>query len=74
MAIEDAAAIAALLPLGTKPEDIKSRLQLYEKARFDRDNIVQSKTRDSIKKPDINRGHPLLGTDEEGKKTYNRCT
>ncbi|KAJ4120091.1 hypothetical protein NW768_010374 [Fusarium equiseti] len=45
IAIEDAASLAALLPLGTTPGDIPSRLSLYEKVRDERAHKVQEFTR-----------------------------
>ncbi|EKJ74975.1 hypothetical protein NXS19_008499 [Fusarium pseudograminearum] len=45
IAIEDAASLAALLPLGTTPADIPSRLALYEKTRDERAHTVQEFTR-----------------------------
>lgn len=40
-AIEDAAALAALLPLGTLQKDIPERLQLYEQCRYERAHKIQ---------------------------------
>ncbi|KAE8346429.1 hypothetical protein BDV24DRAFT_176388 [Aspergillus arachidicola] len=45
MAIEDALSMAALLPLGTKAEDIPSRLAIYEKARQPRVDYILKCTR-----------------------------
>ncbi|KAM0440607.1 hypothetical protein ACHAQK_005579 [Fusarium lateritium] len=45
IAIEDAASLAALLPLGTTAEDIPDRLALYEKVRDERAHTVQEFTR-----------------------------
>lgn len=45
MAIEDALSIATLLPLGTKAEDIPSRLAIYEKARQPRVDYILKCTR-----------------------------
>lgn len=45
IAIEDAASLAALLPLGTTVDDIPSRLTLYEKTRDERAHTVQEFTR-----------------------------
>lgn len=58
-AIEDAAAIAAVLPLGTTPDDIRERLKLYEQIRFERAHVIQEYSRQagqdpSKGKPDIN--------------------
>jgi 2-polyprenyl-6-methoxyphenol hydroxylase-like FAD-dependent oxidoreductase len=46
-AIEDGAALGALLPLGVKIEDLESRLKLYVEARYDRATLVQDFTRDA---------------------------
>jgi salicylate hydroxylase len=45
MAIEDAVGIATLLPLGTRPEDIPTRLQLYQSSRQPRVEMVLNFTR-----------------------------
>ncbi|OKP10848.1 hypothetical protein PENSUB_3668 [Penicillium subrubescens] len=47
MAIEDGASLGALLPLGTTRADVPSRLQLYEKCRKERVEIIQDFTRRS---------------------------
>ncbi|KAI6712513.1 hypothetical protein JHW43_004923 [Diplocarpon mali] len=44
-AIEDAAALGALLPYGTRASDISRRLELYVQARYDRATMVQEFTR-----------------------------
>lgn len=44
-AIEDGAALGALLPLGTAKEDVPHRLELYMKARFQRATMVQDFSR-----------------------------
>lgn len=44
-AIEDAVALAALLPLGTQPHDIPDRLQLYNSCRYERSHKIQQFTR-----------------------------
>ena len=41
MAIEDAASLAVMLPSGTAPEDVPSRLQLYNMARYERSHAIQ---------------------------------
>lgn len=46
-AIEDACALGALLPLGTRVADIEHRLELYTEARYDRATMVQDFTRDA---------------------------
>jgi 2-polyprenyl-6-methoxyphenol hydroxylase-like FAD-dependent oxidoreductase len=43
-AIEDACALGALFPLGTRVADIDHRLELYTKARYDRASAIQSDT------------------------------
>ena len=45
VAIEDAAALAVVLPLGTKPEEITERLKLYEEIRMERANRIQEFSR-----------------------------
>jgi acetoacetate decarboxylase len=45
IAIEDAASLCALLPLGTTADDIPERLALYEKVRDERAHKVQTLTR-----------------------------
>jgi hypothetical protein len=44
-AIEDAVALAALLPLGTSKQDIPERLQLYNECRYERAHKIQDFTR-----------------------------
>lgn len=44
-AIEDAVALAALLPLGTSPEDVTQRLSLYNDCRYERAHKIQDFTR-----------------------------
>lgn len=44
-AIEDAVALAALLPLGTSRQDIPERLQLYNECRYKRAHKIQDFTR-----------------------------
>lgn len=44
-AIEDAAALAALLPLGTTRQDIPERLALYNECRYERSHKIQDFTR-----------------------------
>ncbi|CAO2653585.1 Nn.00g029960.m01.CDS01 [Neocucurbitaria sp. VM-36] len=45
VAIEDAAALSVVLPLGTDPSEVKERLQLYEKCRYERAHRIQEYTR-----------------------------
>lgn len=44
-AMEDAISLAAVLPLGTKKEDVPERLILYQKCRQERANKIQDGTR-----------------------------
>jgi hypothetical protein len=44
-AIEDAVALAALLPLGTSRQEIPDRLQLYNECRYERAHKIQDFTR-----------------------------
>ncbi|KAF8865696.1 FAD/NAD(P)-binding domain-containing protein [Acephala macrosclerotiorum] len=46
-AMEDGAALAALLPLGTLPSEIPSRLKLYTTAQHERAIVIQNYSRDS---------------------------
>lgn len=45
MAIEDAAALGALLPLGTTPAQVSARLSLWETCRRERVELIQKFTR-----------------------------
>ncbi|KAJ4347346.1 uncharacterized protein N0V89_011287 [Didymosphaeria variabile] len=45
VAIEDAAALSVVLPLGTKPDEIAERLKLYEEIRMERANKIQEFSR-----------------------------
>lgn len=44
-AIEDGAALGALFPSGTTPEQVPERLQLYMTSRYDRATLVQNFSR-----------------------------
>lgn len=44
-AIEDAVSLAAVLPLGTQPEEIEERLSLYESCRYERSHAIQHNTK-----------------------------
>ena len=44
-AIEDAAALAVVLPLGTCPEEVAERLKIYEICRYERAHRIQEYTR-----------------------------
>ncbi|WQF77696.1 Putative FAD-binding domain, acetoacetate decarboxylase, FAD/NAD(P)-binding domain superfamily [Colletotrichum destructivum] len=48
-AMEDAAALAIVLPKGTSPEDVTERLQLYEKIRMERAHTIQEFSRQAGK-------------------------
>lgn len=45
VAIEDAAALAVVLPMGTKPEEVVERLKLYQDIRMDRADKIQAHSR-----------------------------
>jgi hypothetical protein len=45
VAIEDAASLAVVLPLGTKPGEVVERLKLYEEIRMERANRIQEYSR-----------------------------
>ncbi|KAI9685836.1 MAG: hypothetical protein M1822_004114 [Bathelium mastoideum] len=45
VAIEDAASLSVVLPLGTKPSEVASRLQVYESCRYERAHNIQQFTR-----------------------------
>ena len=44
-AIEDAAALAVVLPLGTRADEVAERLKLYETCRYERAHRIQEYTR-----------------------------
>lgn len=46
-AIEDGVSLAALLPLGTTPDELQGRLQIYERQRYERSHHIQQGTRQS---------------------------
>ncbi|KAF2083822.1 FAD-binding domain-containing protein [Saccharata proteae CBS 121410] len=67
-AIEDAAALAVVLPLGTTAEEVAERLQLYQECRYERATKIQDFSRlagsvspeeglDVIEHTDYNFGH-----------------
>lgn len=60
VAMEDAVALTALLPLGVTPEDIPERLALYEKVRDERAHRIQEVSR-------------MMGEDmdEEARRNFN---
>jgi hypothetical protein len=49
--------IAALLPLGTRPEEVPERLQIYQNQRYERSHKIQQGTRDSG--ADLSKGQQL---------------
>ncbi|KAL7271024.1 hypothetical protein RUND412_006239, partial [Rhizina undulata] len=57
-ALEDGAALAVVLPLGTKPEEISERLKLYEEIRYERASTIQEYTRRTGE--DITEGTPMI--------------
>ncbi|KAI6795576.1 FAD/NAD(P)-binding domain-containing protein [Hortaea werneckii] len=44
-AIEDAVSLAAVLPLGTLPDEVSERLQIYNRCRYERAHKIQDFTR-----------------------------
>ncbi|KAF1962602.1 FAD/NAD(P)-binding domain-containing protein [Byssothecium circinans] len=59
-AIEDAASLACVLPLGTLPSEIPERMKIYEKCRYDRAFNIQEYSR--IAGRDLGDGPPLDST------------
>ena len=64
IAIEDAAALSVVLPLGTKKEEVPDRLRLYDEFRHERATKIQYFSRviggdDLLKKKEINSKHPV---------------
>lgn len=49
IAMEDAATLAVVLPIGTLPEEVPERLKLYEKIRYQRANAIQEFSRQAGK-------------------------
>ena len=45
MAIEDAASLAVMLARGVSADDVPVRLQLYERARYQRATTIQEQSR-----------------------------
>ena len=56
--MEDAAALAVVLPSGTLPEEVAERLKLYEKIRYQRANAIQEYSRQAGK--DYINGKPQI--------------
>ncbi|KAK9776912.1 hypothetical protein SCAR479_06313 [Seiridium cardinale] len=59
-AMEDAAALATVLPLGTAPSDVPERLKVYEKIRYDRGHAIQEYSRQAGR--DWVNGKPQIDT------------
>lgn len=72
--MEDAATIAALLPLGTSPGDIPRRLELFEQARYGRVYTLQAKTRETVRNPILTVGNPVFAREEWGKSNTRFAT
>ncbi|KAF7529416.1 hypothetical protein G7054_g9855 [Neopestalotiopsis clavispora] len=58
-AMEDAAALATVLPAGTAPDQVPERLKLYEKIRYERGHAIQEYSRQAGRdwiggKPQVN--------------------
>jgi hypothetical protein len=51
MAVEDGAALACMLPYGTKPEEVASRLQAYRDIRKARGEFVATESLEQITIP-----------------------
>jgi 2-polyprenyl-6-methoxyphenol hydroxylase-like FAD-dependent oxidoreductase len=73
--MEDAVSVAACLPLGTKPEEVPERLELYEKCRADRAWKVQEHTRvagrDQVENEDPTKSVKLNSTHHKLKTRQN---
>jgi len=54
--MEDAAALAVVLPPGTKRSEIEDRLKLYNECRYDRAHIIQEYSRVAGRDMDDPRG------------------
>ncbi len=65
MAIEDGLSVGTMLPFGTLPNEVESRLQLYNAARYERASAIQEYSRyaggDSTTKVVSKSGSPLKG-------------
>lgn len=57
-AIEDACALGAIMPLGTAPEKVPSRLVLWQQCRKDRAAKIVLHTRHRARKADGSQGPP----------------
>lgn len=57
-AIEDACALGAIMPLGTAPERVPSRLVLWQQCRKDRAAKIVLHTRHRSRKADGSQGPP----------------
>ena len=69
-AIEDAATLAVLLPLGTRPSQIPARLQLYHSCRRDRVNFVQAFSRSMGHSTPGKHVEPLMPYDQYNQKVF----
>lgn len=58
-AIEDAVSLAAVLPLGTLPNELSERLAIYESCRYERSHYIQRATRL------VGRDRDKIGPDDE---------
>ncbi|OHF00085.1 FAD binding domain-containing protein [Colletotrichum orchidophilum] len=69
-AIEDAASLSVVLPLGTHPEAVPERLRLYEEIRSRRAHSIQGYSREAGRdfgddeKPEVNNTDELFSHDE----------
>lgn len=57
-AIEDACALGVVLPLGTPPEDVPQRLELWQRLRKDRAYKIVENTRHRSRRADGSDGPP----------------
>lgn len=57
-AVEDACALGAIMPLGTAPEKVASRLVLWQQCRKDRAAKIVLHTRHRARKADGSQGPP----------------
>lgn len=60
-AIEDGCALGAVLPLGTNPEDVPQRLELWQRLRRDRAQKIVLDTRHRGREADGSEGPPQTG-------------
>ncbi|TDZ14512.1 FAD-dependent monooxygenase OpS4 [Colletotrichum orbiculare MAFF 240422] len=62
-AVEDAIALSAMLPLGTRADDVPRRLRWYEECRRDRATKIQEFSRLRGREASGQRGEPAAGED-----------